>query len=244
MLIKGEKGSFRVEFLRLNGKSWSFSLPRERYLYYAKKRHRKFLGDPNIYHSYVTPHEDSIQKIVYEILSYAGNGKLTKVEKAEILLDATRRIPYESKEGGSYLKFPIETLCERGGDCGDLSIVGATFLTIAQIRSGFIHFLISDEKNPADHVAIGVALEKRIQGGWYHTYRGKNYFIGEVSGTTFSHEPSVYKLGDVPKNIKLDNLIFVPNKLPHLNGNGYKNGSGHNNGNGYKNSNFNGNGKV
>lgn len=179
------ESEFNVYVPNLRGKEWIFSIPTKTYIAY-KAKPRSLNNNNENYCRYVTPKETSIFDLTTKIAEgYLGpRWRDRKIDLAELIVDFVHQIPYQDREV-DYVKYPVETLCEYGGNCIDLSVLGATMLEISGIESCFI--------GTEDHLFLGVDVKSN---GHYIEHNGKKYYTIEMTGTDLPSEPSTEKIGE------------------------------------------------
>lgn len=176
--------NFLLYLSNLRGKDFRWEIPFKTYIGY-RKRKRPMPNAGDDFRRFVTPKEDILQKIVADITLANITVIPDMVDYCQLVMDFVHRIPYQDKKE-HYTKYPIETLCEFGGNCVDMSVLGATLLNIGGIETCFIDF--------PEHLAVGVNVPAR---GGYVMYRGQKYYVAEMSGTReLSRSYSLFRVGD------------------------------------------------
>ncbi|GEM_PF-5542550 len=115
--------------------------------------------------------------------------------KAQILLDYVHQQMYDVsiEEKEDYIRYPLETLVERNGDCEDLAILGAALMKSVNLDVALVYFI----PRPGDketHMALAVAGNFS---GSYFNVNGKKYFYTEATGTFWLNNQSKSKIGSI-----------------------------------------------
>lgn len=194
------ESEFNVYIPNLRGKEWIFPIPAKTYIAY-KAKPRSLNNSTENFFRYVTPKETSIFDITTKIAdSYLGSRwRNRKIDRADLIVDFVHQIPYQDRKI-SYVKYPIETLCEYGGNCVDLSVLGATMLEISGIESCFIR--------TEEHLFLGVNIPIN---GHYVEHKGTKYYTVEMTGTDLPSKPSTGKIGEM-NDFKRDEIFILTRK--------------------------------
>lgn len=121
-------------------------------------------------------------------------------EKVMMVVTFVQSLPYTSDLATTgydeYVRYPIETLVNNGGDCEDTSILTAALLR--EMGYGVVLLKLTD------HVAVGVKGGDGIYGSYY-TYNNETYFYLETTGKNWD-------IGEVPKEYQGEKakVIYVP----------------------------------
>jgi len=83
-----------------------------------------------------------------------------------------------------YIRYPLETIVDRNGDCEDLSILAAALMKARGLDVALVVF--------DDHAMIGVAGDFHGAG---FDHNGKRYFCAETTGTEWIDKPSTSRIG-------------------------------------------------
>ncbi len=202
---KGKSGlkypsEFNIHIPDLRDTDWMFKIPSKTYLAYkAKTRKLDYRGEH--FWRYVTPKEVSLYNMTTYLVQESIGSQWRKQQKdvADLVVDFVHRIPYQNRD--QYVKYPVETLCELGGNCVDLSVLGATMLEITDIESCFVV--------TSDHAFLGVNLPRK---GHYVEKDGKKYYTVEMTGTYFPSEPNNDGIGEKSDFIPDEISIFTKKK--------------------------------
>jgi len=134
-----------------------------------------------------------------ELADHLHGQGATDVQSLNNILKFVQYLPYiyDSSDDG-YVKHPMETLVEGGGDCEDTSILAAELFRKAG-ESGYETCLLwtdTDGDGEADHMMTGV-LADGFQGA-KHVVDGKEYLVCETTGTLYrvGQKPSGYEIVD------------------------------------------------
>lgn len=134
--------------------------------------------------------------------NYAG-------DPAQTILEFVHRIVYDVsiESDREYVRYPLETLVERNGDCEDLTILAASLMKSIGIDVALINIPggIIDGKNVTGHMPLGVAGN---YSGSYYEFEGKKYFYAETTGTHWAGIPSSWTIGQIPEEMKLRKAII------------------------------------
>ena len=154
--------------------------------------------------------KDRYNRIIRQAAQDITQSGETFEEKASMILDffrmqMTEEETPEAPEGieRSYVKYPIETLVDRGGTNEDLAILGAAMIRSLGADVMLFYFAPTDDK--PSHLSLGVA-------GDFQNYRrgenmlkasvsldGKDYYFFEPRD--YDHNKDCFFIGDVPKEI-------------------------------------------
>jgi hypothetical protein len=171
----------------LLGHDWKIPIRTSDYLDCKSKNHR-FTQITDLT-NFVTYNDPTIKGIARDILSYCKNPS----EFGQAVLDFTHQQVYEDKIDKGYVRYPLETLVDRAGDCKDASI-----LTAAIMKAGGLDVILLYIPNvnggPAAHLAVGVSGDYT---GSYATINGKNYYYAEAAGTPWLQRGKPVQLGTV-----------------------------------------------
>ncbi len=188
-VAKGKRGlrhnsNFNIYFYNFHGSDWKWHIPTNTYIAY-KSKPRKLNNGNERYSKFITTTDQYLYEITRSLgESVIGNYSQKKKEMAELIVDFVHHIPYQERNL-NYVKYPIETLCEYGGNCADLSILGASMLTIAGIDNCL---LVSRE-----HIMLGINIP--CEGTYIEKYE-KPYYVTEMTGTDWINQKSRSKIGE------------------------------------------------
>jgi hypothetical protein len=183
---KGKAGlkydsDFTVHIPNLLGCDWIWNIPSKSYIAYKSKPRVLSNGDEYFW-NYVTPQDYCVDMISTDLRRQYS--KSDQLGLAQAVLDFGLRIPYQERKP-CYVKYPLETLCEHGGNCADLSVLTASMLTNLSIDCCFIL--------PPGHVLVGAAVPAE---GTHVEFNGKKYYLFEPTGTDWPNEPAKGRIGE------------------------------------------------
>lgn len=124
--------------------------------------------------------EDLYQDIIVQFRQIKDAQNLTDDEYLELMAVYVQSLKYETLEENP-VKFPVETVVDKAGDCDDKSLLLSGLLS----REGYSVALLSF--GPEKHMAIGV-------GSGNYQYRNTNYTFIETTNVSFVGVPTE-KLG-------------------------------------------------
>ncbi|MDD5191639.1 MAG: hypothetical protein PHH54_02040 [Candidatus Nanoarchaeia archaeon] len=199
--IKLDKGldiedSFIISYAsEVGGCSWKMPINASDYFKYKRLKHRGKL--PFEYVSYVTYNDPTIIKIAKDLTKNCKS----KEESAQVLLDLVHNQLYDTSGEGifDYVKFPLETLVERNGDCEDLSILGAALMKSIGIDVALINYSPLELGKFTGHMALGV--NGNFNGAYFEN-KGVRYYYAESTGTDWLNNKSTGKIGNIPEDYK------------------------------------------
>ncbi len=116
--------------------------------------------------------------------------------KAQLLLDFVHSHLYdvEIEFFEDYVRYPLETIIERNGDCEDLAILGAALMKSIGLDVALIKFRPSGW-GESGHLGLAVAGDFS---GKYFNINGTKYFYAESTGTHRRDEECINKIGEFP----------------------------------------------
>ncbi len=153
---------------------------------------------------YVTYNDPNIQRLA-EIITKPCK---TPEESAGVIMEFVHQHVYDDNTdnaySGNYVKYPLETIVERCGDCEDLAILGAALMKAKGIDVALLEFSNGDG---AGHIAIGVCGNFR---GANYEVGDKKYYYAEATGTVWPFEPANWKIGQLPETGDYSTAIVYP----------------------------------
>jgi len=184
------KSEFNVYIPKLREQELMFQIPSPTYIAYKAKPRKLYNGDCN-YWNFVTSKDKYIDEIMTDLIGRYFGSKMSGNEKevAQLVLDFVHQIPYEDRNL-TYVKYPIETLCEFSGNCVDLSVLGASMLTNVGIECCILGL--------NGHALLGVDVPGE---GSIVRYKGKSYQVAETTGTFMPSKPVDDKIGETEEDI-------------------------------------------
>ncbi len=177
---------YYVSVKDINGRDYNLTIPEEVYFTYKSKTHRA--NSVKEFTNWVTYNDEIVKQIATNIT----NGAKSSEEKAKILLKFVHSHIYDAsiEQERDYVRYPLETIIERNGDCEDLSILGAALMKSIGIDVALLHF----NGNPG-HIALGINGDFS---GSYYEVDNKKYYYAEATGTDFLSNRANWKIGQIP----------------------------------------------
>ena len=132
--------------------------------------------------------DEYIGKLAGAIIDAADKNRYSECKIIELAAVFVQNLLYnadsETTSYDEYLRYPIETLVDNGGDCEDTSILLASILD----SIGYSVVLL----NLPYHLAVGVRCGEDMPGR-YSPYNGSNYYYLETTNPG-------WKIGEIPQN--------------------------------------------
>jgi transglutaminase-like putative cysteine protease len=148
------------------------------------KKTRHWANEDSIrYVNWVTYDDEVIRRTAKRLTKHLDSPK----EKAQALLDFVHQHVYMDKDDANYVRYPLETMVERCGNCEDFSVLGAALMKSIGIDVALISF--------RDHLALGI---NGNFSGRYYCVDGKKYYYAETTGTEWLRTRSNKKIGYMP----------------------------------------------
>ena len=151
--------------------------------------------------------EDSFRHIletecqdVNDLSDHLYSQAATDLQRANNMLKFVQYLPYiHDASGDSYVRSPLETLVEGGGDCEDTSVLAAKIMRMA----GFPVVLLMVDTNSddeIDHMMVGVS----VQGATGKTFEvnGTEYYVCETTS-------SFYRVGQIHSGYEIHKAIEI-----------------------------------
>jgi len=151
------------------------------------------------YDSYTEVLDFQVEEVL-EIAGYLYDGGATDIQRVNNILKFVQYLPYiHDCNGDNYVRHPLETLIEGGGDCEDTSVLAAELMRVAG-PEGFPVVLLSVDTNSddeADHMMLGVDVEGAT--GESYEFGGVDYYLCETTSSSYrvGQRPSGYEVLDV-----------------------------------------------
>ncbi len=128
----------------------------------------------------------------------------TKAEQAaEVVRFVQNNVLYDAiiETEQDYIRFPVETLFERNGDCEDLAILAASIMQSIGIKIAIIVLPPINTKEEKPHAALGVTGNFE---GKYYDVGNERYYYTELNGKTrkIGSSQSRYRYRDV--------ILYIP----------------------------------
>lgn len=195
---------FTIYIPNFRNDDWKWQIPVSTYLAYKGKPRRKDNDNEQSYWKFVTPEDAYIYEITEEIgrKCLGSNWRAEKKEFVDLVIDFIGHIPYH-KRNPCYVKYPVEMLCEFGGNCVDASILGASMLTIGGIGTCFVHF--------KEHVVLGVDVS--ADGKYVRRCDNTKFYITDVTGSEWPLQHETARIGYLHEDYDLftrEKIEFKP----------------------------------
>jgi hypothetical protein len=176
--------------------TWTLSLtvPKNLYEYYTN-RTRIVTEDYSIYVTH--PNDDEyISTVVEAFYDIAVQEGYDRQQTVNLVISFVQSLPYTSDDVTTafdeYVRYPLETLVDGGGDCEDTSILTSALLDAMNNEVVLLNF--------PGHVAVGVNIEVA---GSYFSYEGENYFYLETTGEG-------WEIGTIPTEYQGTSAVIYP----------------------------------
>jgi predicted transglutaminase-like cysteine proteinase len=180
------------------GVRWEWELGVEESLYnYFKGLQRPPAQD---YSTCITESLDDeyLNNLVSELNSVARQNGYDALETIQFVAAFVQGLPYttdrETTGCEDYVRYPVETLADLGGDCEDTAILLAALLD----RIGQDVVLVAYP----GHLGVGVPGDENTY-GVYWDYNGREYFYLETS-------ISGWKIGEIPEHLATSPAVIYP----------------------------------
>jgi len=171
---------------------------RSEYLSLAVGPHHNDTDEDSFARVLEIPSED-----VERLADYLAGQAATDLQRVNNILKFVQYLPYiYDAPDENYVRHPLETLVEGGGDCEDTSVLAARLLLSAG-NEGYPVVLLTVDSNgdgEADHMMIGVSVPGAS--GDFHEVNGTRYYVCETTSTT-------YGVGFKPRNYSIMAAIPV-----------------------------------
>lgn len=171
-----------------------YDFPKKIYYEYKKRDHfdhnfEKYANEPT--------NRKIVSKIAKAISEDAARLNLDKMDTVMVAVSFVQSLPYTSDCDttgyNEYVRYPIETLVDYGGDCEDTAILMAVILR----ELGYGCVLLMFEQ----HVAVGVKGSDSIYGSYFECDGGK-YFYLETTGKNWD-------VGEIPDEYKSEPATII-----------------------------------
>ena len=161
---------------------YSIGIPKDLYEFYQNQSH-----DNKDYAKYAITDND--RKVLTKITSTFQEKSDSKTTAAYNIVAFVQSLPYVTDKVSTgyddYARYPIETLVDNGGDCEDTAILTAALLKEMNYSVILLRF--------PKHVAVGITCSGCS--GRYYTYKNREYFYLETTGTN-------WEVGQIPPDLK------------------------------------------
>ncbi|HLC66255.1 MAG TPA: transglutaminase domain-containing protein [Candidatus Nanoarchaeia archaeon] len=183
------------------GWEWHQFISTSSYLWYKQQLHTPrwdYTGQN--YTEFVTPVDPAVRGLARFLTVRSQNTE----DAAQRILDYVHGscVYQKDPEGSEYVKYPLETLIERNGDCEDLAILSASLMHSVGIPVALILY--------PDHMSLGVS-GNFFGASWYT--EGRQYFHAEAVGTEWIHRPGTWRIGEMPEERKREKAYVFPLKV-------------------------------
>ena len=187
--IDEDKAFIMVYADGIDGRSYRLPTPTSEYFRFKQRNHT--IRDYVDYTNFVTYDNKTVKGHAESLTSHLSSQE----SKAQLLLDFVHSHIYDKsiEEKADYVRYPLETMVERNGDCEDLAILGAGLMKSIGLDVALVVFPREGEK--AGHAGVGV---NGNFSGHYFNVEGKKYFYAETTGTNWLTRPAKWKIGDLP----------------------------------------------
>ena len=179
----------------IGGKSYKLPVSTQEYFRFKQKPHRRKYQTDLV--NWVTYYNQTIKTYA----EFMTKDAKSLEEKAQLLLDFVHRTHvYDNsiEKDRDYVRYPIETMVERNGDCEDAAILAAALMKSIGIEVALLYFPPLEGEN-GGHVALGVY--GNFKGDFYH-FDGKEYFYAEAAEADWLQTHFQRKIGEMPSNFK------------------------------------------
>lgn len=176
--------------------TYSMKIPKDMYYHYKNLDHSNYDLAKYATEKY---NRKLVSKIADTMIEYGREHGFTKNENVMMVVSFVQSLPYTTDKittgQNEYVRYPIETLVDNGGDCEDSSI-----LTAALLREMGYGVVILRFK---DHAAVGVKGSYIPDGGYYEYYGIKYYYLETTNKN--------WKVGQIPDEYRYENarVIYV-----------------------------------
>ncbi len=181
----------------LDGKKGT-GLNRTEYLLLATSAHYQDT-DPAAFQSVL----DAATPVLKELADYLYGQASTDLQRAENILKFVQYLPYiYDSPADNYVRYPLETLIEGGGDCEDTSVLAAQLFRLAGPEGFPVVLLMVDTNGDSevDHMMVGVSVPGAQ--GEYWEVDGIRYYYCETTATA-------YRVGSKPAGYVVKDAIVI-----------------------------------
>jgi len=137
------------------------------------------------------------------LADYLYGQAATDLQRVNNILKFVQYLPYiyDAPDQG-YVRHPLETLVEGGGDCEDTSVLAARLMRSAGSEGYPVVLLLVDTNGDGeeDHMMVGVSVAGAS--GDFYEVNGTKYYVCETTSTT-------YGVGFKPSNYRITRAISV-----------------------------------
>lgn len=127
----------------------------------------------------------------------------TDLQRVNNILKFVQNLHYiHDYDSHNYVRYPLETLVEGGGDCEDTSMLAAALMRLAG-EEGFPVIVLTvdtDSDQEVDHMMIGVSFEGGT--GTSYEHGGRDYYVCETTSRWYS-------AGQLPAGYRIEAAIQI-----------------------------------
>jgi len=171
---------------------------RTEYLRAATREHWSDTGNES-YTEVLRENSTEVEELADDLFA----GAATDTQRVNNILKFVQYLPYICDSAGDgYIRSPIETLIEGGGDCEDTSVLAAKLMREAG-PEGYPVVLLTvdtDGDDEVDHMMVGVAVEGGV--GKTFAFQGRDYYVCETTSSS-------YAVGQLPTGYVIHDAIRV-----------------------------------
>ena len=153
------------------------------------------------YPSQVQFYEDTL----YQLEKIRKDLNLSDDEYAELIVSFVQSIPYDNESTRASTEFPVITLVEYKGVCGDKSAMLSGLLSKANYNVSFFVY------DPEDHAAVGISCKDHPYEAGYCFVESTGYYLVNVppkeyqGGIVLKSSPKILPIGNGTIDYKLGN---------------------------------------
>jgi hypothetical protein len=181
--------------LQIGGGQSGSGFNRSEYIGLATGRHIEDT-DYDGYAGLLGTNVEELGKVTEKLDDYGA----TELQRANYILKFVQYLPYiHDCNNDNYVRYPLETLIEGGGDCEDTSVLAAELLLNAGYR---VVLLTVDTNNndEVDHMMVGLAVDGAT--GDAHDVDGVTYYLCETTSSS-------YRVGQRPHGYVVVDAISI-----------------------------------
>jgi hypothetical protein len=171
---------------------------RSEYLYFATGEHLPDTED-GFFQEVLSLQSGDVNELADDLYRMGA----TDLQRASNILKFVQYLPYiYDDDSDTYVRHPLETLIEGGGDCEDTSLLTAQLMRRAG-PEGFPAVLLTvdtDGDAEVDHMMVGVSLEGAT--GTTYEFNGTSYYVCETTSRS-------YRVGVLPSGYEIKNAIGI-----------------------------------
>ena len=172
------------------------SISKQTYLYY--KNNQGHSNGNLVKYATDSVNQEFISDLANSMMEAGDDVGFNEFEKVMMVVTFVQSLPYTSDSvttgHDEYVRYPLETLVDGGGDCEDTAILTASILK--EMNYGVVLLRLPG------HVAVGVKGGEGIY-GTYWTYQGDRFFYLETTGKN-------WEIGEIPNQYKSEKATIIP----------------------------------